>query len=99
LKRKKPILFYYWGPTWVLGKFEDQIVQLEEPEFERAVWDSMAEQEKPERATAYPLVEVYVTANSDFAKAAPKFTEFLKNYTTSSAMVSKALAYMQETGG
>lgn len=99
LKREKPIFFYYWGPTWVLGKFQDQIVQLEEPEFDQEIWNRMMEQERPEQATEYPLVKVYVTANSEFAQAAPEFSEFLKNYETSNAMVSKALAYMQETGG
>ncbi len=37
LRRKKPILFYYWGPTWVMGKVVDDLVQLEEPAYNKEI--------------------------------------------------------------
>lgn len=97
--REKPIFFYYWGPTWVLGKIGDQVIQLEEPPYDEETWIAMGEQEHPEEVTAYPLVKVTVGANKEFADSAPNLVEFLKNYETTNAMVSQALAYMQDTGG
>ncbi|WP_310622072.1 ABC transporter substrate-binding protein [Flexibacterium corallicola] len=102
IKRKKPIVFYYWGPTWVLGKVQDDLVILEEPAFNKEIWDELSAENDPEKVTqavAYPLAKVHIYSNTEFAEKAPQMTEFLKNYGTTSAIVSKALAYMQDTGG
>ncbi|MDD7909375.1 ABC transporter substrate-binding protein [Pseudovibrio exalbescens] len=102
VKRKQPILFYYWGPTWVLGKVIDDLVILEEPAFDQEIWDQLSEETDPTKvkeAVAYPLSKVHVYANSEFAEQAPQLVEFLTNYETTNAIVSKALAYMQDTGG
>ncbi|WP_082733673.1 ABC transporter substrate-binding protein [Polycladidibacter hongkongensis] len=102
IKRKKPVLFYYWGPTWVLGKVIDDLVILEEPAYDKATWDALSAEDDPTKVTkavAYPLSRVHVYANSKFAEQAPNLVEFLKSYETSNATVSKALAYMQDTGG
>jgi len=97
--REQPIVFYYWGPTWVLGKIGDQVVALEEPEYNEEIWTKLNEAANPEdvtEATAYPLVEVSLAVNNKFAETAPDLIEFLSNYETTNAMVSKALAYMQD---
>ncbi|MBN2751308.1 MAG: ABC transporter substrate-binding protein [Rhodospirillaceae bacterium] len=96
-KRKKPILYYYWGPTWVMGKFDS--VMLEEPPYDKAVWDKMMASETPVKATAFPLMKVYTAINSDFGRKAPMIKAFLANYRTSNALVSKALAVMQDKKG
>ena len=99
IRRERPIFFYYWGPTWVLGKVGDQVVMLEEPEYDAAIWNAMAESENPTEVTAYPVVEVTVGANKAFADAAPRLVEFLEAYDTTNQLVSEALAWMQETDG
>ncbi|MBT3359905.1 MAG: ABC transporter substrate-binding protein [Rhodospirillales bacterium] len=102
IKRKKPIVFYYWGPTWVLGKVGDQVRMLDEPAYDQAIWDAMMDEKdetKVTKATAYPLVPVSVSSSSEFYGKAPKLVAFLKKYATNADMVSKALAYMQDTGG
>ena len=96
MKRKRPILFYYWGPTWLIGKYD--LVALGEPAFDRTVWDDMLKSANPERATAYPSSDVIIGANKAFAEKAPIVAEFLKRYRTSNALVSEALAYMREAG-
>lgn len=96
-KRKKPILYYYWGPTWVMGMYDG--VMLEEPAYDRKIWDEMAKSRDPERAVAFPPMKVYVAANAQFARKAPKIAAFLSKYRTSNAMVSKALVTMREAGG
>jgi glycine betaine/proline transport system substrate-binding protein len=102
IKRHKPIVFYYWGPTWVLGKIGDQVVQLKEPAYNATDWKQLIDAKNPadvKHATAYPLTKIYIGVNSKFAKEAPAEIAFLKNYHTTAARASKALAYMQDHDG
>ncbi|QUS55673.1 ABC transporter substrate-binding protein [Pseudovibrio brasiliensis] len=102
IRRKKPILFYYWGPTWVMGKVADDLIQLEEPAYNKEVWDELSAETDPSKVTkavAYPLSATHVFVNTEFHTKAPKLVEFLTAYETTSNDVSKALAYMQDTGG
>ncbi|MBT4739071.1 MAG: ABC transporter substrate-binding protein [Rhodospirillaceae bacterium] len=95
--RKKPIVTYYWGPTWVLGKYD--MVMLEEPPFDADVFADLVSNPNPVAATAYPVVEVAIGANRNFSEEAPSIISFLTRYHTDAALVSAALAYMEETGG
>jgi glycine betaine/proline transport system substrate-binding protein len=102
IRRKRPVLFYYWGPTWLLGKIQQDVVRLEEPPYDEAKWNALqavADPAAAKDATAYPVVRIDIGARADFVERAPKVAEFLKAYTTSDALVSAALAHMQESGG
>jgi glycine betaine/proline transport system substrate-binding protein len=102
LKRKRPVLFYYWGPTWLLGQVGEQVVMLDEPPFDAAKWERLRAIDDPKRAieaTAYPVVEVMVGANRAFLDRAPQIHDFLRRYRTSARLVSEALAHMQRTKG
>ena len=93
-KRGKPALYYYWGPTWVMGLYDSY--RLEEPAYDQTIFDALKTDPSPKKATAYPQSTVTVGVNSDFMKSAPKLIEFLTHYETSNALVSEMLAYMQE---
>ncbi len=95
--REQPVLTYYWGPTWVLGKYD--MVQLAEPAYDAGIFNALATDAEPTQATAYPVVEVAIGANRRFSESAPNVVAFLERYETDSALVSDALAYMEETGG
>jgi glycine betaine/proline transport system substrate-binding protein len=92
-KRGKPVLAYYWGPTWVLGQFD--MTQLEEPPYTQECWDTFSAEKAPKTACAYPTAKVYIVANTSFYKKTPKLMSFLKKYRTSSALTSELLAFMQ----
>ncbi|MCB1500980.1 MAG: ABC transporter substrate-binding protein [Bauldia sp.] len=92
--RNKPAVFYYWGPTWLLGKFD--FVRLEEPAFDRATWDAMMAAEHPTAATAYPESKVVIGANKAFTEAAPTVARFLSSYKSTNAATSAMLAYMRD---
>lgn len=99
--REEPIFFYYWGPTWVLGKVGDQVVALEEPAYDEAEWDALGEMavedvtaETP--ATAYPTIPVSIAVNTEFQKEAPTIVDFLGKYKLNAQIISGALAYMQD---
>ncbi len=94
-KRKKPILYYYWGPTWVLGKYDG--VMLKEPAYDEATWEALNSDKPVDKATAFPLMKIYTTANVKFAEQAPKLVEFLDKFETSNDLVSKALVQMRES--
>ena len=102
IKQKKPILFYYWGPTWLMGKIGGDVVALQEPSYDVKIWkalnDAKTEQDV-KQATAFPAVTVHIGANSAFIAQAPKLLAFLSRYKMTNDIVSGALAYMQDNGG
>ena len=95
--RGKPFVAYYWGPTWVLGKFD--LVMLDEPPYDKAVFEALASGADTSRATAYPLVEVVVGVNARFRDKARGLAGFLTRYQMTSALISAALVYMNDHEG
>lgn len=96
LKRKRPVLFYYWGPSWLLGAYD--LVKLEEPPFDEKIWAELKTNDAPTRATAYPVSRVVIGANVDFPTKAPQLAAFFKAYGMSAEMTSKMLAEAREKG-
>ncbi|MCB9091389.1 MAG: ABC transporter permease subunit [Halobacteriovoraceae bacterium] len=93
-ERGEPFLAYYWGPTWVLGKYD--LTQVKEPAYDPQIWSELEKSERPNRATAYPVVKVYIGVNTQFAEKNPLVMDFLNSYQTSNQQISQALSYMQE---
>jgi len=92
--REKPVLFYHWAPTWLIGKYD--FVMLDEPDYDKAKWDAMMAADDPVEATAYPETRVVIGANVAFTKKSDALTDFLSAYSTSSAQTSEALAFMRD---
>ncbi|MCF3640184.1 ABC transporter substrate-binding protein [Rhizobium sp. TRM95111] len=91
----EPVLFYYWSPTAILGKYK--LVQLEEPAYDEACWKELTSAEgKRDKACAFPAVEVAYGVNSEFAKAAPEIIEILEKATFPLAELNASLAYMAD---
>lgn len=102
VKRKRPVLFYYWGPTGLLGQIGPELVMLQEPAYDAAKWQALAAVRDPKDArdaTAYPVVEVMIGANQAFISKAPALRTSFQRYRTSAALVSAALAEMQAPQG
>jgi glycine betaine/proline transport system substrate-binding protein len=91
--RERPIFFYNWTPTALMGEYD--FTKIEEPPFDQATWDAMLASEEPTAATAYPVSKVVIGANKAFVDAAPTVAEFLKAYGSTSDATSRALAYMK----
>ena len=82
-------LGYYWGPTWVLGRFD--MVALEEPEYSDGCWVD------GDRGCAFPPSIVNVAVSKDFAdSASDEMIEFLRAYGMDQLLVSELLAYMKD---
>ncbi|MEM9221090.1 MAG: ABC transporter substrate-binding protein [Pseudomonadota bacterium] len=99
--RERPIVFYYWSPTWVMGKVGEQVVQLEEPAYNDAAWKKLSDIDLDDvepgmEATAWPLTEVSIAVNSEFKGQAPTIVELLGKYGLTAAKLSEGLAHMQD---
>ncbi len=88
-ERGNPVLFYYWEPTWLLGKYD--MTLLEEPPFDVKFWT-------PEEnfTCAWITAKTYIVVTGDFGRRYPDVTRFLKNYATTIAQNQEALAFMHE---
>jgi len=95
-KRGRPIVFFYWGPTWVLGKYD--LVRLEEPAYDKAIWETLdkAKSGAGLKATAYPAVRVSIAVNKAFAEAAPSIIRFFDRYRMQDDVVNQSLVFMRE---
>lgn len=83
---QEPWVGYNWEPTWALGYY-DMVLLQDSPynadDFSNGIG-------------AFPSVDVNVCVDKNFESNYPDIYNFLSNYTTSSAITSAALAYMQE---
>ncbi len=89
--RGRPILAYYWEPTWVLGKYD--MTLLEEPPYDESRWG-----EGKDYGCAFPQAKVLILMNAKFAEANPEVRRFLEAYETTLEQNNKVLAFMFESG-
>ena len=91
----QPILFYYWSPTAVMGKFD--VVQLEEPAFNQDCWSQLTQEDgKRDAGCAFPPVEVIYAFNKDFHAAAPEVVDILAKAEFPLDMINASVAQMAE---
>ena len=86
-EKGEPIVAYNWSPNWLTGKYD--LVCLDDTPYNKTGYDI--------GVTSFPSMNLPVAVSNEFAKAAPEYCDFLKKINTSSSVISKALAYMQET--
>lgn len=91
----EPILFYYWSPTAIMGKFK--LIQLEEPAYNEACWKELSSANgKRDEGCAFPSVDVAYGVNSTFASEAAEIVEILEKATFPLEEVNASLAYMAD---
>ncbi len=91
----EPILFYYWSPTAIMGKYK--LIQLEEPPYNEACWKELSSANgKRDEGCAFPSVDVSYGVNSTFASEAPEIIEILEKATFPLEEVNASLAYMTD---
>ncbi|GCA47925.1 glycine betaine-binding periplasmic protein precursor [Sinorhizobium sp. KGO-5] len=91
----EPILFYYWSPTAIMGKFK--LIQLEEPAYNEACWKELSSANgKRDEGCAFPSVDVAYGVNSTFASEAPEIVGILEKATFPLEEVNASLAYMAD---
>jgi len=84
----KPWVGYCYEPTWITGKLD--VVRLEDAPYDPELY--------PEGKCSFPEQELKIVSSNKFAEKAPDLLEFFQKYRTGSELISKALAYLDDTG-
>ncbi len=75
IRRGKPILFYYWSPTPLLGRFK--LVQLQEPPFDAEAWKTLTDAANPNpRPTRSLASRLSIGVSTPFQKQYPQLAQF-----------------------
>ena len=94
--RQEPILFYYWGPTAILGKYDAVQLDLGEPKPDVYACNTNPECEDPAGKTAYPSSPAVIGAAKWIETEAPAVAEYFSKVGLSNAQISKLLVYGDE---
>ena len=95
VKRGKPVLFYYWSPTPLLGRYD--FIQLEEPPFDAEAWKTLTDASNPNpRPTRSLASKLSVGVSTAFEQAHPEIGAFLAKVDLPIAPLNQALATMSE---
>ncbi|AZD66375.1 glycine betaine/proline transport system substrate-binding protein [Pseudomonas chlororaphis] len=95
IRRGQPVLFYYWSPTPLLGRFK--LIQLEEPPFDAEAWKTLTDPEHPNpRPTRSLASKLSIGVSTPFQKQYPQIAEFFSKVDLPIEPLNKALAEMSE---
>ncbi|WP_273820741.1 MULTISPECIES: ABC transporter substrate-binding protein [Pseudomonas] len=95
IRRGKPILFYYWSPTPLLGKFK--LVQLQEPPFDAEAWKTLTDADNPDPKPTRSLAsKLSIGVSAPFRQQHPQVVEFFAKVDLPIDLLNQALAKMSE---
>jgi len=95
IRRGKPILFYYWSPTPLLGKFK--LVQLQEPAFDAEAWKTLTDPENPDPKPSRSLAsKLSIGVSTPFKTQYPQVLAFFAKVDLPIDVLNQALAKMSE---
>lgn len=94
--RSEPILFYYWGPTGILGKYDAVQLDLGETKPEVYACNTDPDCTDAPGVTAYPSSPAVVGAAAWIQAEAPVVAEYLGKVGLSNDQISKLLVYGDE---
>lgn len=92
-KRGKPVLFYYWSPAGLMGKYN--FIQLEEPAFTEKCWKTVQNTTTDDVCgTATPSFKLYAGVSTPFIEGAPEVIPFFEKYSIPGEIVNKTITEM-----
>ncbi|WP_095143370.1 MULTISPECIES: ABC transporter substrate-binding protein [unclassified Pseudomonas] len=95
IRRGKPVLFYYWSPTPLLGRFK--LVQLEEPPFDAQAWKTLTDATHPDPQPTRSLPsKLSIGVSTPFQKQYPQLVAFFSKVDFPIEPLNQALARMSE---
>jgi glycine betaine/proline transport system substrate-binding protein len=94
--REEPILFYYWGPTAILGKYDAVQLDLGEPNQAVYACNTDPECDQPAGVTAYPSSPAVVGAAAWIQEEAPGIASYFSKVGLTNAEISELLVYGDE---
>lgn len=94
--REEPILFYYWGPTAILGKYDAVQLDLGEVKPEAYACNTDTDCDKPAEVTAYPSSPAVIGAAAWVKEEAPVVAEYFSKAGLTNAQISELLVFGDE---
>lgn len=95
IRRGKPVLFYYWSPTPLLGRFK--LVKLEEPPFDAEAWKTLADASNPNpRPTRSMAAQLTIGVSQPFKAQHPELVTFFEKVDFPIDLLNATLAGMSE---
>lgn len=95
IKRGQPVLFYYWSPTPLLGRYK--LIQLQEPAFDASAWGTLTDAKnlnpQPSRS---PPSTLSIGVSRPFQQHYPQLVTFFEKVDLPIDQLNKALADMSE---
>lgn len=94
--REEPILFYYWGPTAILGKYDAVQLDLGEVKPEAYACNTDTDCGKPAEVTAYPSSPAVIGAAAWVKDEAPVVADYFSKAGLTNAQISELLVFGDE---
>ncbi|WP_137974032.1 ABC transporter substrate-binding protein [Pseudomonas sp. F(2018)] len=95
IRRGKPVLFYYWSPTPLLGRYK--LVKLEEPPFDAEAWKTLADANHPNpRGTRSLPAHLAIGVSAPFHAEYPDLVAFFSKVDLPIDLLNATLAEMSE---
>lgn len=94
--REEPILFYYWGPTAILGKYDAVQLDLGETHADIYACNTDPNCQEPAGKTAYPSSPAVVGAAAWVQEDAPNVATYFSKVGLTNAQISELLVYGDE---
>jgi glycine betaine/proline transport system substrate-binding protein len=95
--REEPVVFYYWGPTSLMGKYN--FTKLDMPDYDETVWACNNDPAcTPKGKSSFPTPPVIIAAASWLPGEAPAVADYLGKVELSAGDVSAMLSWGEANG-
>ena len=95
IKRGKPVLFYYWSPTPLIGRYP--LIKLEEPPFDAEAWKTLTDANDPNpKGTRSLPAKLAIGVSAPFKSQYPQLVQFYEKVDFPIDLLNQTLAQMSE---
>lgn len=95
IRRGKPVLFYYWSPTPLMGRFK--LVKLDEPAFDAQAWKTLTDAAEPNPRPSRSIEsKLTIGVSTPFQQQYPQLVAFFNKMQLPIDPLNQALAKMSE---
>lgn len=95
VRRGQPVLFYYWSPTPLLGRFK--LIKLEEPAFDAQAWKTLSDASNPNpKPTRSMPAQLTIGVSQPFKAQYPELVAFFEKVDFPIDLLNQTLATMSE---
>lgn len=95
IRRGQPVLFYYWNPTPLMGRYK--LIRLQEPPFDAQAWATLTDAGNPEPKGSSSLpAKLSIGVSKAFREGYPELVSMFERVDLPIDRLNKALADMSE---